>query len=81
MTAQAWWTGAATQLADKAFDALVSAGEAVVVDQVLVNGLGVAALAERELDEVEVGLAGAGGGAPAGHGNRPRVGGHPIGRF
>ena len=37
---------AAPQLADEAFDALVAAGEAVVIDQVLVNGLGVAPLAE-----------------------------------
>ena len=72
---------AAPQLADEAFDALVAAGEAVVIDQVLVNGLGVATLAERELDEVEVRLADAGGGAPTRHGNRVRVGGHLVGRF
>jgi hypothetical protein len=60
-----WATKAAQQLADEAFDALVAASEAVVVDQILVDRLGVAALAERDLDEVEVGLAGAGRGAPA----------------
>ena len=60
--------GGATQLANKAFDALVTGGEAVVVDQVLVNRLGVAALAEREFDEIAEGLAGAGGGAVTGPG-------------
>jgi hypothetical protein len=76
--------GLAAQLADEALDALVAAGEAVVIDQVLINGLGVAALAERDLDEVEVGLAGAGRGAPAGHGGGAGVGGHLtclVGRF
>ena len=81
MIAQALAARAAPQLADEAFDALVAAGEAVVIDQVLVNGLGVATLAERELDEVEVRLADAGGGAPTRHGNRVRVGGHLVGRF
>lgn len=44
-------------LADEAFDALVAAREAVIVDQILVDGLGVAALAQRQFDEVAVGLA------------------------
>ena len=82
--AQALATRAAPQLADEAFHALVAAGEVVVVDQILVDGLGVAALAEGDLDEVTVGLAGAGRGAAAGHGNRVRVGGHLagfVGRF
>ena len=81
MTAQACGAGLPAQLADEALDALVAAGEAVVVDQVLPDGLGVAALAERELDEVAVGLAGAGRGAAAGSGSGARVGGHLVGRF
>ena len=64
-------------LADEAFDAGVAASEAVVVDQVLVDGFGVAALAQRQFDEVAMGFAGARRGAFAGRG----VGGHLIGRF
>jgi hypothetical protein len=43
--------------------------------QVLINGLGVPTLAEREFDEVEIRLAGAGRRASTGRGNRARVGG------
>ncbi len=70
---------AALQLADEPLDALVAAGEAVVVDQILEAGLGVAALAEREFDEVEEGLAGASLRASARYGWRVRVGGTPLG--
>lgn len=63
----------------KAFDALVTVGETVVIDQILVDRLGVPALAERQVDEVKVRLAGAGRGAPAGYANRVRLGGHLLG--
>ena len=69
------------QPADKAFDALVAAAEAVIVHQVLVDSLRVPALVERQFDEVEVGFAGAGGGAPARCRDRVGVGGHFVGRF
>jgi hypothetical protein len=69
------------QLSNEALDTLVTAREAMVIDQVLVDGFGVPALAEREFDEVDVGLAGADRRAAAGRGNRRRVGGHLIGRF
>lgn len=35
---------------DEAFDALVAAAEAVVFDQILEDGLGIEAFAERDLD-------------------------------
>ena len=41
------WGLCSAPVAAEAFDALVTASEAVVVDQVLVDGLGVAALAQR----------------------------------
>src|SRR5207248_251081 len=44
--------------ADKAFDAGVAPREAVAVHQVLIDGLGVSSFAQRQFDEVEVGLAG-----------------------
>lgn len=53
----------------------------MVVGQVQIEGLGVAAPAGRELDEGAVELAGAGRGAISGRGSRARVGGHLIGRF
>ena len=52
MTARASGVCVPAQLADEAFDAGVAAGEAVVVHQVLLDGFGVAALAERQFDEV-----------------------------
>ena len=48
------------QLADEALDAVVAAGEAVVVHQVLPDGHGVAAARQRQLDDFAVRLAGAG---------------------
>jgi len=51
--------GRAPELADEALDAVVVAGEGVVVDQVLPDGHGVAAAGEAELDDLAVGLAGA----------------------
>ncbi len=53
----------------------------MIVDQILVDGFGVPALAEREFDEIEVWFAGAGRGATAWSRDRLRVGGHLIGRF
>jgi hypothetical protein len=54
----------APQPADEALDAVVVAGEAVVVDEVLPDGHGVAAAGDAELDDLAVGLAGARLGAP-----------------
>ena len=55
--------------------------KAIIVHQVLVDGLGIAALAEREFDEIEEGLAGARRRASGGLDNRCGVGGHLVGRF
>lgn len=66
----------AAQPADEAFDAGVAPRETIAVDQVLVDPLGVAALAQRQFDEVEVGLAGAARGTASGEWRRLRVGGH-----
>jgi hypothetical protein len=41
-------------VAHEAFNAGVAAGEAVVVDQILINGFGVTALGQRQLDEVAI---------------------------
>ena len=60
-------------LADEAFDGFVGAGEAVVVDQFLPDRHGVAAGQQALLNELAVGLAGAGG--------TGRADGHLIGRF
>jgi hypothetical protein len=68
-----------TELAYEALDALVGATEAVIVHQVLPDGLGVAALAEPDLDHLPVGLAGAGRGTTTRR--CVRVGGHLNGRF
>lgn len=46
--------------AHEAFDALVAAGETVIVDQVLPDGLGIPAAGEGFLDDVAERLAGAG---------------------
>jgi hypothetical protein len=51
-----------TEFANEALDALVGPTEAVIVHQVLPDGLGIAALAEPELDHLPVGLAGTGRG-------------------
>ena len=64
------------QRPDEALDAGVAPREAVAVDQVLIDRLGVAALAERQFDEVEVGFAGAAGGTAVGVWSRLGVGGH-----
>jgi hypothetical protein len=64
------------QSADKSLDASVAPRETVAVHQVLVDRPGVASLAERQLDEVEVGLACAPGGTSPGQRERRRVGGH-----
>ena len=63
----------AALLADEAFDGFVGTGETVEIDQVLPDRHGVATDQEGLLDELAVGLAGAGGGGG--------VGGHRIGRF
>jgi hypothetical protein len=52
----------AKELAYEALDALIGPAEAVIVHQVLPDGLGIAALAKPEIDDLSVGLAGAGGG-------------------
>ena len=64
-------------LAHKALDALVTAPETVIVDQILPNCFGVAATPEGFFDGVAEGLAGAVSGWLSGH----RVGGHSNGRF
>ena len=61
--------------AHEALDAGVAAGEAMVVDQILIDGFGVAALAQGQLDEVAIRFADARRSVLAG------VGGHLIGRF
>ena len=66
MTAQAIGAVRFAHAADEAFDALVTASETMVIHQILIDRLGVAPFAQREFDEVEERLAGAGGGAPAG---------------
>jgi hypothetical protein len=73
--------GAAAQLADEAPDARVAGGETVVIDQILVNRLGIASLAEREFDEIAEGLAGARAGTATGRRTGAGVGGHLVGRF
>jgi hypothetical protein len=80
-----WWrnddrTGGPCRLppqpADEAFDAGVASRECVAVHQVLIDGLGVSSLAQRQFDEVEVRLAGTTRRAPPGQRDRRRVGGH-----
>ena len=79
-------------LRDEAPDAGIPPGEAVVVDEVLPDRHRVAAPGDRRLDQLPVGLAGAGGGRPAGRrgpgrpgvqaGRRAaKVGGHLTGRI
>ena len=55
--------GGAAQFAYEAFDARILAGEAVIVDQVLPNRLGIPAPGEPQFDRLAVGFAGTGGGA------------------
>jgi hypothetical protein len=81
----------ATEFADKALDALIAAGEAARVDQILPDGHGVAASGEPHVDGFLMGFAGAGRWTAAGMrlGFRRRlrgqlcgkVGGHLTGRF
>ena len=81
MTAQGCFSGEpSAELVDEAFDALISAGKAVVVHQILPDPLGVATLAQRMLDEFAIGLAGT---CRRGLRRRigARVGDHLIGRF
>ena len=49
--------GLPQQTADEALDALIATGEAAAIDQILPDGLGVAALRESQLDGFLVGLA------------------------
>ena len=76
MTAQADFAGCPRNRPNKAFDAGVAPREAVAVHQVLIDGLGVSSLAQRQFDEVEVGLAGTARRAAPGQRDRRRVGGH-----
>src|SRR6516164_5529366 len=69
------------QLADEALYALIARSKAIIVNQVLVDGLAMAAFAEGEFDEIEEGLEGARCQASHGLDNRCRVGGHLVGRF
>jgi len=74
-------------------DAGVPGGEAVIVDQVAPDHRGVAAAGHGTLDRLPAGHTGAGGRGALGarlpdrraglrrRGGRPRVGGHPYGRF
>ena len=55
--------------ADEPFDAGVAAGEAEVVYQILIDGLGVATLAQRQFDEIAIRFADARRGALAGTGS------------
>src|SRR5436305_9746867 len=54
------------ELADKSFNTLVSAGEAIDIHQILPDCLGVAAFGESHFDGFDIGSAGAGRGAATG---------------
>jgi hypothetical protein len=81
----------AAELAHEAAHTGVAAGELMLIDEVLPDGHGVAAAAERQLDQLAIRFAGAGGRCPAAP-RRPRrerararrdragVGGHLAGR-
>ncbi len=78
-------------LADKALDAVVAAGEAVLRNQVLPDRHGIATPGQPQLDGLPIGLASTGRRTPSGTdwllglrftGSRQaRVGGHLVGRF
>ena len=59
ITARACGTCAGVQLANEALDALIAVRKAVLGDQVLPDGHGIAATREPEFDQLAVRLAGA----------------------
>ncbi len=77
-----------TQLAHEALHGLIASRKAVIRNQILPDGHGVAATAQTQLDDLPIRCAGAsrrrfwgGGQVQTGQIQASRVGGHPVGRF
>jgi hypothetical protein len=80
--------GSAAQFTDEALDRLIAAAIAVLTNQVLPDGHGIAPAAQSNFDALSIRFTGAGGGDRGGGlrlrilwGFSSRVGGHLIGRF